>query len=110
MAADRGTSAVGDSRPRIPAALLELISSAVLIRDAETGALRWWNAAAAELYRYAPEDAYGRDADELLQTHWDGGTLADARAALERDGEFSAEMRRRAAGGTEVVVLVRQVR
>jgi PAS domain S-box-containing protein len=84
------------------ARLVEQVHEAVVVWDWERG-ISFWNRGAEELYGYTADEALGRTSHELLQSGFPAGRDA-VRAALERDGEWSGDLRRRQRDGTRIVV------
>ncbi|GIE31622.1 hypothetical protein Ait01nite_046670 [Actinoplanes italicus] len=98
-----------EARLHQQAALLELIPAAVIVHRLD-GTILWWNSGAQRLYGWSADAARGRRTHRLCNTTFeDGGSVAEQRAALERDGHWEGQMRRLTATGRFVTVLCRQV-
>ena len=72
------------------------------------GTIRHWSKGCERLYGWTAEEAVGRSSHDLLRTAFPV-PLAEIEAALEREGEWTGELRHRARDGREVVVLARKV-
>ncbi|MBB4740054.1 PAS domain S-box-containing protein [Actinoplanes octamycinicus] len=89
--------------------VLEIIPSAVIVRDL-AGRILWWNGGAERLYGWTADAAHGHVTHRLFSTAFvDGGTLAEQTAALERDGHWDGTVQHLTATGRLVTVLSRQV-
>lgn len=104
---------------RTRADLLELASEAIIVRDLNTGAIRFWNAGAETLYGWSRDEVIGKDIHELLGTvfpvsrqdtestmrtgrHWEGNLLQSTkderqitvacRKTLNREGDAILEV------------------
>jgi PAS domain S-box-containing protein len=79
-----------ESKSSIGESILEHIADAVIYADG-TGTIRRWNAAAARLFGYGPEEALGRNLDlivpePLRPAHWRGFAAAMASGELKLSG------------------------
>lgn len=104
---------------RTRADLLELASEAIIVRDLNSGAIRFWNAGAETLYGWSRDEVIGKDIHELLGTvfpvsrrdtestmrtgrHWEGNLLQSTkderqitvacRKTLNREGDAILEV------------------
>jgi two-component system, cell cycle sensor histidine kinase and response regulator CckA len=93
---------------RDQAALLDLTSDAVFVRDFESERLTFWSRGAERLYGFSGADALGRIPHDLLHTRWPEGGLTAVAASLERDGRWEGELGHRTADGRELTVLCRK--
>ncbi|MDR3401514.1 MAG: PAS domain S-box protein [Chthoniobacter sp.] len=88
------------------AALLDKARDAILVCDLNQSVV-YWNEGASRLYGWAPEEAVGRQVEELLfgkaPSEWSG-----IRRALDEKGEWIGELRQRTRHGRELVVQCRQ--
>lgn len=87
--------------------LATLDLGAFIARD-PGGTIRFWSEGCTRLYGWQPEQAVGRHIHDLLRTQF---PVPQARieAALERDGEWSGDLRQHASDMREVVVAARKV-
>ncbi|MEV6348685.1 PAS domain S-box protein [Actinoplanes sp. NPDC051851] len=98
-----------DAELRRQARLLELIPAAVIVRDLD-GTIRWWNSGATTLYGWPLAAVQHQITHQLFGTGFPGGgTVAQQRAALERDGRWEGQLDHRSAHGDALTVLSRQV-
>jgi PAS domain S-box-containing protein len=72
------------------ASLLDLASDGIYVRDL-AGQVAYWSAGAETLYGWSKAEAQGRIAHELLETVFPV-PLADAQAAVLRDGSWAGEL------------------
>jgi PAS domain S-box-containing protein len=91
---------------RRQAALLDLVPTAVLVRDT-SGAVQYWNRAAEELYGWTAADAYGQVTHSLLRTRFPESLSAVDRE-LERSGYWEGELGHTRRDGSDVIVASRQ--
>lgn len=87
------------------ARLLDLTSDAIFLRDG-SGRIVFWNLGAEELYGWTSAEALGRDAHELLQTHFPI-SREDAELELAARGHWQGEVRVRVKDGREIDILGR---
>jgi PAS domain S-box-containing protein len=91
------------------ARLLELIPAAVIVRGVD-GGIRWFNAAATELYGWPHDVAAGKTSHKLLATTFpDGLTAAAQDQAILDTGGWTGELQHLSATGRRLTVLSRQV-
>ncbi|MBD0273591.1 MAG: PAS domain S-box protein, partial [Acetobacteraceae bacterium] len=100
-------AALAESQARLRETLATLDLGTAMTRDFD-GRIRYWSSGCARLYGWTAEEAVGRNAHELLRTAFPA-TLADIHAALERDGEWTGDLRHRTRDGRELVVSARKV-
>ena len=82
--------------------LLDLSSEAILAWELD-GPIRYWNSGAERLYGYGVQEAVGQSSHELLRTVFPA-SLAAAKRALRRTGEWSGQLTHRDKDGGEVIV------
>ncbi|BEL08768.1 hypothetical protein Q0Z83_069590 [Actinoplanes sichuanensis] len=97
-----------DARMHQQATLLKLIPAAVIVRRLD-GTILWWNNGAQQLYGWTSAAARGRRTHRLLNTVFEGGSMAEQQAALEGAGHWDGQMQHLTATGRAVTVLSRQV-
>jgi diguanylate cyclase (GGDEF)-like protein/PAS domain S-box-containing protein len=88
------------------AALLDLAHDAILGWDLQTGAIRFWNRGAEELYGCTRAEALGRTPQAVLQTEFPA-PLAKINAELIRTRRWEGELVHTRQNGTKVVVASR---
>jgi PAS domain S-box-containing protein len=94
-----------EDREREQAALLDLASDAILVRDL-TGKVRFWNKGAERLYGWSADRAIGNQMTALFPNQ-DKSALAAAERELLARGEWTGESRKLTQGGHEVTVSTR---
>jgi PAS domain S-box-containing protein len=87
------------------ASLLNLTHDSIFVRNMEF-AITYWNRGAEELYGWTPEQAIGKDSQELLHTLFPL-PLENILAELLRTGRWEGELTRTKADGVQVVVASR---
>jgi PAS domain S-box-containing protein len=87
--------------------LLDLTGDAILVRDGQDRILEW-NRAAEQLYGFTREEALGKVSHDLLRTEFPE-PLADLRAALLRDGQWSGALSHASRSGVRIATLSRWV-
>ncbi len=87
---------------RRQADLLDQSKDAIFTWEVD-GAISYWNRGAAGLYGYNSQEAIGRAVEELLPAAR-AANRDEVLAALERDGQWSGELTRKARDGREMVV------
>ena len=85
--------------------LLNLTHDSIFVRNMDF-IITYWNLGAQELYGWTPEDAFGKNSNQLLQTVFPA-PLEDIHAELLRAGRWEGELKRTTARGTTVVVAAR---
>jgi PAS domain S-box-containing protein len=91
-----------EDRVKHHAALLDLASDAILVRDLESR-VTFVNRAAQDMYGMSAEEASGRVSHELLHTMFPV-PLTAIEAALASEGHWEGELRHRTRQGTELTV------
>ena len=86
--------------------LLDLAYDAILVWELKTGAIRFWNRGAEQLYGWPREDVLGRTPQAILQTIFPE-PLADINARLVQDGRWEGELVHHRRDGTAVAVASR---
>jgi PAS domain S-box-containing protein len=94
-----------EDREREQAALLDLASDAILVRDL-SGNVRFWNKGAERLYGWSAARALGNQMTALFPKQ-DKPALAAAEQELLARGEWTGELRKHTQSGQEVVVSTR---
>lgn len=84
------------------AALIDLTPDAILVRTTD-GEIRSWSRGAEVLYGWTASEAVGRLVNDLLQTQFPE-PLPVVEAALERNGEWTGDVRHRTRHGRELIV------
>ena len=87
------------------ASLLDLTHDSIFVRNMDFY-ITYWNLGAQELYGWKPEDAIGKESQQLLRTVFPI-PLEDLLAELLRTGRWEGELERTKADGTQVVVASR---
>lgn len=80
---------------------------AFMARDLD-GVIRFWSEGCARLYGWTAAEAVGRSAHDLLRTEF-AIPLAEIEAALERDGEWTGDLRHRTKAGATMIVSAHKV-
>ena len=83
--------------------LLDLAQDAIFVRDFQSGALRYWNRGAEQLYGWHANDAIGAVSHELLRTRFPE-PLQAIEAALAVQGHWEGELVHTARDGRQVIV------
>jgi PAS domain S-box-containing protein len=91
-----------EDRVREQAALLDLASDAILVRDL-SGKVRFWNKGAERLYGWSAARAIGNQMNALFPKQ-DKLALAAAEEELLARGEWTGELRKHTQSGQEVTV------
>jgi PAS domain S-box-containing protein len=89
-----------EQKIREQAALLDVTSDAIVVRDLNHRIL-YWNRGAEQLYGWSPAEAIGQSASELLEGD---SQVADIIATLLNQGEWRGEMHRVTQAGRQVIV------
>ena len=85
--------------------LLDMTHDAIFVRDKDHRII-YWNRGAEELYGWTADEAFGKDAHELLHTRY-SVPLAEIKAELLRDGSWQGEIVHTTRDGKGVVVASR---
>ena len=88
--------------------LLDLVRDAIMVLDGASGAIRYWNRGAAELYGWSRAEAVGRGAEALLRGA--GAPTGDCLSAARQSGSWEGELLQTARDGTTRIVASRWVR
>ncbi|MDX2228245.1 MAG: PAS domain S-box protein [Leptolyngbyaceae cyanobacterium bins.349] len=102
--ADMTDRKLSDQKIREQAALLDITSDAIFVRDLEHRIL-YWNQGAERLYGWRASEAIGQVAYELL--HNDPADVAEITPLLLQQGEWRGELRKVTQTGREVTVEAR---
>jgi PAS domain S-box-containing protein len=94
-----------EDQVREQAALLDLASDAILVRDL-SGKVRFWNKGAERLYGWSAARAIGNQMTALFPKQ-DKSVLAQAEQELLARGEWTGELRKHTQSGHEVMVSTR---
>lgn len=92
---------LSEEKIREQAALLDIASDAIFVRDLEHRIL-YWNSGAQKLYGWSAEEAIGQKANELLRE--DASTLSDIIQVLQVQGEWRGEIHNATRMGKEAIV------
>jgi PAS domain S-box-containing protein len=87
------------------ASLLNLTHDTIFVRDM-SDIITYWNRGAEELYGWSPQEAVGKDSQQLLHAEFPL-PVGDVRAELLRTGRWEGELRKTKADGSMVVVASR---
>src|SRR5215471_13597802 len=82
---------------------LQLAPAAIVVRDPETSAIRFWNRGAQELYGWTPEEAIGRVTHNLLRTVFPV-PQAEVNTALGSLGHWEGDLVHTRKDGTPIPV------
>jgi PAS domain S-box-containing protein len=96
---------LAQDRIRDQAALLDLASDAIIVRDVE-GYVQFWNKGAERLYGWTVAEAVGAKMSKLFSQD-DMRTLQTAEQEMATKGEWSGELRKRTQAGQEIFVASR---
>ena len=88
--------------------LLATLDLGACMARAPDGVILFWSEGCARLYGWTATEAVGQVSDLLLRTAFPVPRAVIA-AALERDGEWTGDLRQRTRDGREVIVAVRKV-
>ena len=100
-------SALRESETRLRDLLATLDLGAFMARDLD-GTIRFWSAGCERLYGWSAAEAVGQDAHGLLRTTFPV-PREEIAAALEREGEWTGDLRQRTREGAEIVVVANKV-
>jgi two-component system, cell cycle sensor histidine kinase and response regulator CckA len=95
---------LAEQKIREQAALLDIASDAIMVRDLEHRII-YWNQGAERLYGWQSAEAIGQKANELL--HSDRTQVADIMHILLEQGEWQGEIRKVTQRGNEVIIEAR---
>jgi len=85
------------------AALLDLAPDAIIVREAGTNRIAFWNRGAEALYGWSRQEAIGQSLHALLQTQ-SSRPLDEIEAALFRTGQWQGELVHTRRDGTRLIV------
>ncbi len=91
-----------EAQIREQAALLDKARDAIIVEDLEHH-ITYWNQSAVNIYGWAPEDAIGKNADELIYKEEQPQLIEAKKSVIER-GEWMGELRQRTKVGKEITV------
>jgi PAS domain S-box-containing protein len=91
---------------RTKAALLELATEAIIVRDLD-GRIQFWNAGAEALYGWSREEAIGKDLHRLLQTNFPV-PRSHIEAVLAEKKNWRGNLTQQTRNGTEIVIACRK--
>jgi PAS domain-containing protein len=93
MQTDELGSRAGELRAQLDQTeeLLQLAPAAIVVRDPETSAIRFWNRGAEDLYGWTPEEALGQVSHNLLRTVFPV-PLAQISAVLDSLGHWEGDL------------------
>jgi PAS domain S-box-containing protein len=87
--------------------LLDLAHDAIIVREAVSSEVSYWNREAQEIYGYTAQEAKGRVTHELLQTEFPRSREVTDEALRTR-GRWEGELTHTCRDGTQIVVASRQ--
>lgn len=82
--------------------LLDMASDAVIMRDMSDTIL-FWNQGAARIYRYAREEALGRDVKQLIYSADALPAFQEAKKKTETDGQWAGELTQQGKDGAPII-------
>jgi PAS domain S-box-containing protein len=88
------------------AALLDITTDAILVRDLDN-IIRFWNKGAERLYGWKPEEAIGKNANELLYRQAALNQLGSSWKSLAEQGSWYGELHQVTKEGKEIIVASR---
>ena len=91
---------------REQAQLLDLAHDGILVWDLHTGAIRFWNRGAEELYGWSKDEVLGKTPQAILDTTFPR-PLAEINDLLVRDDRWEGELGHKRRDGSRVVVASR---
>jgi PAS domain S-box-containing protein len=91
---------------RAQARLLDLAHDAILVWELQSGAIRFWNRGAEQLYGWTSAEVLGRTPQAVLHTQFPR-PLAEINAELRRTGQWEGELVHTRRDGATVVVASR---
>jgi PAS domain S-box-containing protein len=106
LATGRAEAALREGEARLRETLATLDLGAFIARDPDD-TIRFWSEGCARLYGWTAAEAVGQKAHDLFRTAFPVSRV-EVEAALERDGEWTGDVRQRTRDGTEVIVAVRK--
>jgi PAS domain S-box-containing protein len=97
---------IAEQRIREQAALLDITTDAILVRDLNKQ-IRFWNKGAERLYGWTAEEAIGKNANELLYRRETLDQLEDSWQSLAECGSWQSELYQVTKEGKEIIVASR---
>jgi PAS domain S-box-containing protein len=91
---------------RMRAALLELASEAIMVRDLD-GKVQFWNSGAERLYGWRRDEVFGKVLHQVLQTEFPIAQQ-DIEAILRDQKSWQGNVMQKTSNGTEIVVACRK--
>ncbi|CAH2605637.1 Histidine kinase (plasmid) [Rhodovastum atsumiense] len=102
----QGEAALAENEARLHD-LVQTLDLGTFMTRAPDGTIHFWSKGAERLYGWTAAEAVGRVSHDLLRTVFPVA-LAEVEAALERDGEWSGDLRHRTRDGRELIVSARK--
>ncbi len=90
-------------KQREQAALLDIATDAILVRDMDNRIL-YWNKSATGIYGWSQEEAMGKNANELLFSPERAEEFLKAVAIVREKGEWTGELRQKSKDGRELII------
>src|SRR5579864_1472903 len=88
------------------ALLLDLTQDSMFVWELESGAIRFWNRGAEEMYGWRQDEVLGRTPQQILRTEFPR-PLSELRESLERTGRWEGELIHHCRDGSVVPVMSR---
>ncbi|MEO1431316.1 MAG: PAS domain S-box protein [Cyanobacteria bacterium J06633_8] len=88
---------------REQAALLDIVTDAIIMRDLSHKVLLW-NKSAQRIYGWMEEEAIGKNAHELLQPELEGCQQQDIYHTVLQDSSWQGELKKVSKSGDEIIV------
>ncbi|AFY56974.1 PAS domain S-box [Rivularia sp. PCC 7116] len=88
---------------REQAALLDIATDAIIMRDLSHTILLW-NKSAERIYGWMEQEAIGKNAYELLQPEQEGSQQQDIYSTVLQDGSWQGELKKVGKSGDEIIV------
>ena len=85
------------------AALLDITTDAILVRDMRNRIL-YWNKSATRIFGWSREEALGKDANDLLNSPAHAEELMKASSIVMEKGQWSGDLHARTKDGRELIV------
>jgi len=92
-----------EQKIREQAALLDVATDAIFVRDLEKNIL-FWNKGAERLYGWKAEEAIGKNANQLLYQETFSQQLKEAQLTLAHKGEWQGELHQLTKDGKQIIV------
>jgi PAS domain S-box-containing protein len=92
-----------EQKIREQAALLDVATDAIFVRDLEKNIL-FWNKGAERLYGWKAEEAIGKNANQLLYQETFSQQLKEAQLTLAHTGEWQGELHQVTKDGKQIIV------